>query len=121
MIGTLMLCASLMAVDGDTIKCDGVNLRDMGDGAPNVSGYDTPEISRPQCDYERDLGREATIRMGELLRTPGLQIIDSGKRDRYQRPLVWALLADGRSIGNVLIAEGLAVEWRPGRDISWCR
>lgn len=120
MIGTLLVCASLMAVDGDTIKCDGVNLRDMGDGAPNVSGYDTPETYGPECDYERDLGREATIRMGELLRTPGLQIIDSGERDRYDRPLVSAVLADGRTIGSVLIAEGLAVRWEPGYQAAWC-
>jgi micrococcal nuclease len=120
MIGTLLLCASLLAVDGDTIKCDGVNLRDMGDGAPNVSGYDTPESYGPECDYERDLARDATIRMEELLRTPGLQIIDSGRRDRYKRPLVSAVLADGRTIGSVLISEGLAVEWTPDYKPAWC-
>jgi micrococcal nuclease len=75
-----------MAVDGDTIKCDGVNPRDMGDGAPGVSGYYTPEIFSAECQYELDLGREATIRMEELLRTPGLEIYDSGERDRFQRP-----------------------------------
>lgn len=41
MSGTLLVCAALLAVDGDTIKCDGVNMREMGDGAPNVSSYDT--------------------------------------------------------------------------------
>lgn len=29
MIGVIV-CASLAAVDGDTVKCDGQNLRDMG-------------------------------------------------------------------------------------------
>jgi micrococcal nuclease len=120
MIGTLIVCASLLAVDGDTIKCDGVNMRDMGDGAPFVSGYDTPEITNPGCNYERDLGREATIRMEELLRTPGLEIYDSGKRDRFGRPLVSAVLPSGQTIGAVLIAEGLAVEWRPGVRVDWC-
>lgn len=120
MIGTLLVCASLLAVDGDTIKCDGVNLRDMGDGAPFVSGYDTPEIRQPKCDHERDLGREATIRMEELLRTPGLQIFDSGERDRWKRPLVSAVLPDGRTIGAILISEGLAVEWSPDYKAAWC-
>lgn len=120
MIGTLLFCASLLAVDGDTIKCDGVNLRDMGDGAPFVSGYDTPEIRGHECDHERDLGREATIRMEELLRTPGLKIYDSGERDRWKRPLVSAVLPDGHTIGSVLIAEGLAVEWSPGNSFDWC-
>ncbi|MDB5540329.1 MAG: nuclease [Devosia sp.] len=37
-IGTLITCATLSAVDGDTIKCNGISMRDMGDGAPFVSG-----------------------------------------------------------------------------------
>ncbi|HEV7274898.1 MAG TPA: hypothetical protein VGN80_01270 [Devosiaceae bacterium] len=52
----LMTCASLIAVGGDTVKCDGMNLRDMGDGAPFVSGYDAPEIHGPDCEEERQLG-----------------------------------------------------------------
>ena len=121
MIGTLLVCASLLAMDGDTIKCDGVNLRDMGDGEPFVSGYDTPEIRGAECLAELALGQAATARMGELLASPGLQIIDSGERDRYDRPLVSAVLADGQTIGSVLIAEGLAAEWRPSYQAAWCQ
>ena len=121
MIGTLLVCASLLAVDGDTIKCDGVNMRDMGDGAPFVSGYDTPEIGRnAECDAERRLGEAAKARMSQLLATPGVQIERSGKEDRYDRPLVRAILPTGQTIGNVLIAEGLAVEWRPLQSWNWC-
>lgn len=68
----LLICAVLLAVDGDTIKCDGVNMRDMGDGQPFVSGYDTPEIFRPKCQQELELGRAAKARMQELLETPGV-------------------------------------------------
>lgn len=121
MIGVLLVCASLFAVDGDTIKCDGVNMRDMGDGAPFVSGYDTPEIgSNSECNAERRLGEAAKARMSHLLATPGVRIEYSGKEDRYDRPLVRAILPTGQTIGNVLIAEGLAVEWRPGQSWSWC-
>jgi micrococcal nuclease len=117
----LLVCASLTAVDGDTVKCDGQNLRDMGDGAPFVSGYDTPEIGRNAgCDRENTMGRKAKRRMAELLKTPGLIIEDSGQVDRYDRPLVVLRLPDGRTIGSVLLAEGLAVEWRPGGDFDWC-
>lgn len=70
MIG-LLVCASLTAVDGDTVKCDGQNLRDMGDGAPFVSGYDTPEIGKnADCDAENALGEKAKRRMAELLLLP---------------------------------------------------
>lgn len=121
MIGTLLVCATLLAVDGDTIKCDGVNLRDMGDGAPNISGYDTPETRNAKCQQKLELGRAATGRMAELLQTPGLRIIDSGKSDRFKRPLVNAVLGDGRTIGAVMIAEGLAATWTPGYVAAWCR
>lgn len=51
------------ADDGDSITCDGTNMRDMGDGAPDVSGYDTPEIRRYKCEQEFALGRAAKTRM----------------------------------------------------------
>jgi micrococcal nuclease len=118
----LITCASLIVVDGDTIKCDGVNMRDMGDGAPFVSGYDTPEIRDAKCDAERRLGEVAKRRMQQLVATPGVQVIDSGERDRTRsrRPLVWIKLPDGRSVGSVLIAEGLAREWTPNYRADWC-
>mgnify|MGYP003642134196 CR=1 FL=1 len=93
---TLMTCAVLLAVDGDTVKCDGQNLRPMGDGAPFVSGFDAPEIGRfADCPEEHRL-------------------------DRFGRPLVALRLPDGRTLGSILIAEGLAVEWTPDYRARWC-
>ena len=118
---TPITCKTLTAVDGDTIKCDRINMRDMGDGAPFVSGYDTPEIRSAKCDGEKALGQQAKRRMAELLRSPGIKIYDSGQVDaRYKRPLVWITLADGRSVGSVLIAEGLARVWTPEYHGDWC-
>lgn len=118
MIGTLLLCTTLVAVDGDTIKCNGVTMRDMGDGAPFVSGYDAPETRNARCPMELELGRAATSVMKGLLE--GASVYDSGERDRYERPLVWVRTKDGRSVASVLMAEGLAREWRPGYDGDWC-
>lgn len=117
----LLICASLSAVDGDTVKCDGVNLRPMGDGAPYVSGFDTPEIGRySQCDFEKILGLKAKARMSELLRTPGLRVELSGEEDRYDRPLVTLRLPDGTTIGQRLIDEGHARVWTPAYRADWC-
>jgi micrococcal nuclease len=77
---------------------DGVNLSDMDEGAPNVSGYDAAEVRNALCQDELELGRAATARMAELLETEGLQIIHSGQRDRYGRPLVSALLSEARRL-----------------------
>ncbi len=96
-------------------------MRDMSDGEPFVSGYDTPEIRKYKCPAEKELGQAARKRMAELLKTPGLEIIDSGQVDKqWKRPLVWAILPDGRSIGSVLIAEGLARVWTPEYRADWC-
>jgi len=117
----LMVCASLTVVDGDTVKCDGQLLRDMGDGAPNVSGYDTAEIGpRAKCVAEQQAGEQAAARMRELIATPGLTIENSGKRDVYDRPLVVLRLPDGTTIGHHMIEEGYARVWTPGYVADWC-
>ena len=117
----LLDCRELFAIDGDNVSCDGINMRDMGDGAPNVSGYDTPEIrGRAKCPKENELGEQATKRMGELLASQGVQVFDSGERDRLKRPLVWVKLANGTTIGSIMIKEGLARVWTPGYKANWC-
>lgn len=116
-------CASLIVIDGDTIKCDGQKMRLLGGGVPFQSGVDAPETgSRAKCDYERDLALKAKARLKELLLDGVPRIEDSGARDRTQnrRPLVNIYLPDGREAGQVLISEGLAREWRPKQRIFWC-
>lgn len=54
MISALIVCAALSVVDGDTIKCDGQNMRLLGEGVVNVRGVDTPEVGRgAKCSKER--------------------------------------------------------------------
>lgn len=119
MSAMIMTCLSIVAVDGDTLKCDGVSLRPMGDGAPFVSGWDAPEIFKPKCSLEKDLGLLAKRRFAELIATPGLLIEDSGQKDRYGRPLVWLRLPDGKTVGHIMIREGFAQYWPDGA--GWCQ
>ncbi|NBB07836.1 thermonuclease family protein [Pseudomonas monteilii] len=116
-------CASLIVIDGDTIKCDGQNMRLLGGGVPFKSGVDAPEMgSRAKCEFERDLAMKAKARLKELLLDGVPRIEDSGARDRTQsrRPLVNIYLHDGREAGQVLISEGLAREWRAKHRTDWC-
>ncbi|WP_333779992.1 thermonuclease family protein [Agrobacterium sp. ST15.13.015] len=116
-------CASLVVIDGDTIKCDGQNMRLLGSGVPFKSGVDAPEMgSRAKCDYEQDLALRAKARLKELLLDGVPRIEDSGARDRTQsrRPLVNIYLPDGREAGQVLMSEGLAKLWHPKRRVDWC-
>lgn len=121
--GQGIACASLVVIDGDTIKCDGQNMRLLGGGVPFKSGVDAPEMgSRAKCEFERDLALKAKARLKELLLDGVPRIEDSGARDRTQsrRPLVNVYLPDGREAGQVLMSEGLAREWRAKHRIDWC-
>jgi micrococcal nuclease len=115
----ILACMLLVAYDGDTPRCDGQLLRDMGSGAPFISGFDTPELSQPKCQQELELARAAKARYQELLDT-GVTVLDSGERDRYGRPLVSVRLRDGRFAGDILIAEGHARPWFPNVEHDWC-
>lgn len=98
-------------VDGDTIWLDGEKIR--------LQGYETPETATNICGGQSDirLGNAATSRLIEILNTANLTIQRTGK-DRYGRTLA-IIRADGRNVGDILIAEGLARRWPDGREF-WC-
>ncbi|WAX97309.1 thermonuclease family protein [Aminobacter sp. NyZ550] len=122
-LGTVLACVQLVAVDGDTIKCNGENMRLIGDGVPFKSGIDTPEIgSHAKCARENMLGQEAKKRLAQLLRSPGVRIEDTGVRDKTEkrRRLVRMRLGDGQLAEHILLEEGYAVRWAPKMKRSWC-
>ena len=98
-------------VDGDTIWLEGVKIR--------VADIDTPEISQPRCDYEYELGIKARDRLVVLLNQGEFSAVPVGNRDedQYGRKLR-VLMRDGRSLGDQLVAEGLARTWT-GRREPW--
>jgi endonuclease YncB( thermonuclease family) len=98
-------------IDGDTIRYGGVKIR--------LADIDTPEVFSPKCPDEASLGRQATGRLQELLNAGpvGLMPIERDA-DRYGRKLR-VVTRNGRSLGDILVAEGLARRW-DGRRRSWC-
>jgi endonuclease YncB( thermonuclease family) len=114
--GAFVLCAGAQrqncVVDGDTIRYGGIKIR--------LADIDTPEVFSPKCAAEAARGRRATERLLELLNAGPFQVVVSGDRDedRYGRKLR-TIERDGRSVGEVLIAEGLARAWDGARR-SWC-
>ena len=99
-------------VDGDTLWLNGDKIR--------VADIDTPEIGNPKCDAEYDLGMRATYRFRDLLNEGPFSVEGIGDRDtdQYGRQLR-VLTRDGRSIGDMLVSEGLARTWT-GRRATWC-
>ncbi|MBY5410217.1 thermonuclease family protein [Rhizobium leguminosarum] len=108
--------AALTVVDGDTDKCDGQNMRLLGEGVPFVSGIDTPEIgSHAKCMKERKLALIAKGRLKELLAERGLRVVLSGAVDKTpsHRLLVNIYRTNGEEIGKKLLMEGFARAWSP--------
>ena len=98
-------------VDGDTFWYRGDKIR--------IADINAPEIGHPSCPYEAALGERATGRLLALLnRGPfTLQAIDRN-RDKYGR-LLRTVTRDGDSVGEELVREGLAEEWKGYRG-NWC-
>ena len=100
-------------VDGDTIWLAGEKIR--------IADINTPEVGEPQCDREAELGERATLRLTDLLNNGAFTLApnpDGRDTDRYGRKLR-VLTRNGASLGETLVAEGLAHEWR-GRREGWC-
>lgn len=98
-------------VDGDTFWLNRQKIR--------IADIDTPELSPPRCEAERIRGEAAKRRLAELLNAGAFSLIAGDRdEDRYGRKLRTVTRA-GASIGNMLIAEGLARRWDGGRH-PWC-
>ena len=98
-------------VDGDTFWLDRQKIR--------IADIDAPEISSPRCPAEKRRGEIARDRLVELLHGGTFGLV-AGERDhdRYGR-LLRIVVRDGRSLGGMLVEEGLARRWgEPHRD--WC-
>ena len=99
-------------VDGDRFWINGEKVR--------VADIDAPEISTPKCSSELALGNRATSRLIELVNEGPFQLQAWPERDTdcYGRKLR-VLVRDGRSLGDRLVADGLARTWS-GRRQPWC-
>ena len=102
--------SAIVIIDGDTFSYRGDKIR--------IADIDTPEV-KGRCAYETQLAAQATARMGVLLRQGPLELkpIDRDE-DQYGRKLRIAV-RDGGSLGDQLVAEGLARTWS-GRREPWC-
>jgi micrococcal nuclease len=109
----------IVVVDGDTIKCNGQLMRLIGDGQPDVSGGDTPELRTYKCKKERTGAWEAS-RLNELVAVPGATIENTGAIDSSGRPLVRIRLPGGKT-AECILEEGYALSWSPNSVNDWCR
>lgn len=99
-------------VDGDTFWFAGDKYR--------IADIDTPETHPARCAEEAALGDAATGRLHEWLNDGAFSMESAGRDgDRYGRKLR-IVTRDGKSVGSILVAEGLARPWE-GRRRPWCQ
>mgnify|MGYP003435995790 CR=1 FL=1 len=112
---TFALCGdaprTTCVVDGDTFWLAGEKVR--------IADINAPETSGAACASEAARGAAATRRLIALLNA-GAFSLEAGTRDRdrYGR-LLRVVRRGGRSLGQALVAEGLAEPWQ-GRRGDWC-
>lgn len=103
-------------VAGDTFILDGETVR--------VAGIDAPDPRRPRCEEEYTLGLEAKARLRAML-VPGSVRIER-VRHEHDGSTVARTFAEGRDVAARMLAEGLALEDRAGREAElervrrWC-
>lgn len=108
----LRVSAGARVIDGDTFDYGGMRVR--------IADIDTPEV-QGRCPYETALAARATQRLRVLLAAGPFEVhaLGNGRDvDAYGRKLR-IVTRGGRSLGDVLVAEGLARTWS-GRREPWC-
>jgi micrococcal nuclease len=109
--------AEITITDGDTFRLShGERIR--------LINIDTPEVGRAHCRAEREAGIRARERLRALL-SSGPVDLTRFYIDRFGRTVSSARLVVG-DVGQILLAEGHALVWRPGpaeaekRRQHWC-
>lgn len=109
-VGTAPVSGSVHVIDGDTFDHGGERIR--------IADIDTPELNG-RCAEESQLAAAATRRLRSLLEAGPFELVPVERdEDRYGRKLR-IVLRGRRSIGDMLVAEGLARTWS-GRREPWC-
>jgi micrococcal nuclease len=109
---SVLLLSAPRVIDGDTLADGAVRYR--------VENLDAPELGhRADCAYEAALGQAAKDEVIRLVQgAQRVEAVSDGRLDRYGRTLA-RILVDGRDLGDLLIARGLARPWQ-GRSSNFC-
>lgn len=115
LVALAMLCSASAAValDGSRLRVIDGDTVALGSERIRLAAIDAPELQHPRCPAEQRLALTARDRLAALVKGRDVQIRRQG-RDRYGRTLA-TLSVGGRDIGTVLVSEGLAIAWVPGR------
>lgn len=106
----------LYCYDGDTcyVTIDGQNEK------IRLLELDTPEISKPKCDAELELGLEARDYLNNLIENAlTIEFNTDYKMDYFGRILSY-LIIDGEDASSLIVENDLGVVYKKGYKMDWC-
>ena len=109
--------------DGDTcyVKVDG-KIRDENGNLLKIRllELDTPEISKPKCEEEKQLGLLAKEFLNKLIRdSDSIEFKTDLKKDPYGR-ILSHLVIDGVDVSRQIINNNLGVVYDRNNKKDWC-
>jgi|TARA_B100001250_G_scaffold328246_1_gene292709 endonuclease YncB( thermonuclease family) len=118
--GTIRIDKIISVYDGDTFRADidsyppiiGKNIR------IRIKDIDTPEISG-QCEMEKKIAINARDRIKNLLESAIVVELRNIERGNFFR-LIGDVYIDGTNLGNLILNEGLAIEYSSKSKDYWC-
>lgn len=112
--------------DGDTLTVQVPYIPDVfgKDLSIRIVGIDTPEIrstceTKEQREKEKALAIQARDVVIEMVRVGHRVTLANLDRDKYFR-LLATVTVDGVSVGDELIARGMALPYDGGTKVGWC-
>jgi len=110
----------IKVIDGDTFRVDinelpdiigkNIRIRILGINAPEING---------KCAFEKELAIKARDFVQILLDNADLVILKNLNRGNFFR-LLAEVIVDGKDLGELLIANDLAVRYQGQKKLSWC-
>lgn len=120
--GSVTISSLVSVYDGDTFKVDITHYPPLiGQHISiRINGVDTPEM-RGKCEQEKVLARKAKQYTEMALRNAKTIELRNIQRGKYFR-VVADVYADGQSLGEGLVRDGLAVVYDGSKKVKdWCK
>ena len=110
----------IKVIDGDTFRADinelpdiigkNIRIRILGINAPEING---------KCAFEKELAIKARDFVQILLNNADLVVLKNLNRGNFFR-LLAEVIVDGKNLGELLVANDLAVRYQDKKKSSWC-
>ena len=102
--------------DGDTcyVTVDGVNTK------IRLLELDTPEISKPKCDTELELGLTARDYLNNLIANASAIEFKTDYTEDYFGRILAYLIIDGENVSSKIVENNLGVVYDRNNKKNWC-